>query len=374
MLGYACFFYIFAALILYWRQVPGWSDAVLAAGPMLAIAVSAGLAPVAGRAVDHGRAVLLLTAGPVVGAAALVVLALWVSPLGYLLAWAGLGAAQAMCLYDVCFGLLVRRHGAAARGPITRVTLVAGLSSTLAFPAGAWMAGHWGWQGAVWVGVFVALGVVLPLQGIAARVVARAVPAGGAGPVGLAVPWRGIVADPAFLRLAVLFSLLNLNHWMLVNYLLPLLDGLGLRPAMAVAAAATVGPAQVVGRLVLMGAGARAGSAFALWVTLGIIVMAPVFLWFSGSWHVLAFVFAVWQGAGMGIVTILRPVLVAERLGAERFGATVGLMAIPGLLATAVSAPLGAGLLALGGTGAVIAAAFAIGLGAMLVVAQGRRS
>ena len=55
-----------------------------------------------------------------------------------------------------------------------RVTLVAGFASTLAFPAGAWLAGHFGWQVAVWVGVFVALGLMLPLQALAARVVARA--------------------------------------------------------------------------------------------------------------------------------------------------------------------------------------------------------
>jgi hypothetical protein len=76
---------------------------------MLAIIVSAFMAPAVGRAVDRGRAVALLTVGPVVGAAALVLLAMTASPAGYLLAWAGLGAAQALCLYDVCFGLLIRR-------------------------------------------------------------------------------------------------------------------------------------------------------------------------------------------------------------------------------------------------------------------------
>lgn len=370
MLGYACFFYIFAALILYWQQGLAFAHWVLAAGPTLAIAVSAVLAPIVGRAVDRGQAVALLTAGPVVGAVALAVLALWVSPVGYLVAWAGLGVAQAMCLYDVCFGLLVRRHGAAARDSITRVTLVAGLASTLAFPAGAWMADRFGWQVAVWVGVFVALGLMLPLQGLAARVVARAVPDEVRARARVVLPWRGIVTERAFLRLALLFALVNLNHWMLMNYLRPMFDGLGLAVGVAVAAAATVGPAQVAGRLVLMGAGGRMGSRFALWVTMGVIVVAPVFLWFSSGLHVLAFGFAALQGAGMGILTILRPVLVAERLGQERYGATAGLMAIPGLAAMGVSAPLGAGLLAAGGPEAVIVVAFIIALGAVWAVAS----
>lgn len=372
MLGYACFFYIFAALILYWQQGLDWPHWVLAAGPTLAIAVSAVLAPVVGRGVDRGYAVPLLTLGPVVGAAALGVLALWVSPVGYLVAWAGLGVAQAMCLYDVCFGLLVRRHGAEARASITKVTLVAGLASTLAFPAGAWLAGHFGWQVAVWVGVFVALGLMLPLQGLAARVVARAVPDEVRDRARVVVPWRGIVTERAFLRLALLFSLVNLNHWMLMNYLRPMFEGLGLAAGVGVAAAATVGPAQVVGRLVLMGAGGRTGSRFALWMTMGMVVIAPVFLWFSSGLHALAFGFAALQGAGMGILTILRPVLVAERLGQERYGATAGLMAIPGLVAMGVSAPLGAGLLAVGGPQVVIFSAFIIALGCVWAVAADR--
>lgn len=370
MLGYACFFYIFAALILYWERGLPWPHWVLAAGPMVAVAVSAVLAPQLGRRVDHGQAVALLTAGPLVGAGALVVLAVWVSPVGYLLAWAGLGAAQAMCLYDVCFGLLVRRHGAGARAAITKVTLVAGLASTLSFPAGAAMAERFGWQVAVWVGVFAVLALMLPLQAWGARVVARAVPEEVAGRARVVVPWRGIVTERAFLRLALVFSLVNLNHWMLMNYLRPLFDQMGLVAGIAVAAAATVGPSQVAGRLVLAGAGARMGSGFALWVTIAVFVAAPVFLWFSGSWHALAFVFAALQGAGMGIITILRPVLVAERLGQERYGATAGLMAIPGLASMALSAPLGAGLLAYGGPQLVIAVAFVIALAAVWAVAS----
>ena len=60
-LGYACFFYIFAALILYWQRETGFSNGLLAAGPMLSILVSAVLAPSIGRAVDRGRACLLYT-------------------------------------------------------------------------------------------------------------------------------------------------------------------------------------------------------------------------------------------------------------------------------------------------------------------------
>jgi MFS family permease len=122
-LGYACFFYIFAALVLFWHEDLGWDKTLLALGPTLAILVSAALAPFVGRAVDWGQGPRLMVAGAVAGAVSLSVLALAAHPAVYLLAWAGLGLAQATCLYEVCFAFLIRRYGAGARGPITRVTL-----------------------------------------------------------------------------------------------------------------------------------------------------------------------------------------------------------------------------------------------------------
>ena len=67
MLGYACFFYIFAALILYWQIDLPWGNAVLAGGMTLAIVVAAILAPFAGRAVDKGHAAALLSGGRSLG-------------------------------------------------------------------------------------------------------------------------------------------------------------------------------------------------------------------------------------------------------------------------------------------------------------------
>ena len=149
-LGYACFFYVFAALLLYWQRESWLSAGVIAAGPLVATLVSAMVAPTVGRALDRGQAVAMMAAGPVIGAAALACLALAGGAVGWFVGWIGLGLAQALCLYDVCFGMMIRRFGGQARGAITRVTLVAGLASTLAFPAGAWLAEGWGWRGAVW--------------------------------------------------------------------------------------------------------------------------------------------------------------------------------------------------------------------------------
>ena len=74
-LGYACLFYVFAALILFWQADLGWGKSAFATGPLLAILISAALAPVVGRVVDRGRGPEAMTAGSVVGGLALVWLA-----------------------------------------------------------------------------------------------------------------------------------------------------------------------------------------------------------------------------------------------------------------------------------------------------------
>lgn len=370
-LGYACFFYIFAALLIYWQRETALSDGVIAAGPLVATFVSAVVAPAVGRAVDRGRALAMMAAGPVVGAASLVVLGLSGGEVGWFAGWAGLGLAQALCLYDVCFGMMIRRFGAEARGAITRVTLVAGLASTLAFPAGAWLAEGWGWRGAVWVAVAVVVGVMLPLQVWAARVLVRGTEAAEVRGVAR-LRWGDVLRMPGFVGLAVLFSLINLNHWMLVNHIRPMLDALAVPGDLGIVAAAVIGPAQVLGRLVLAGAGARVGTGLASWATVGALVVAPGFLLLATGWPVAAVGFAACQGAAMGIITILRPVLVAETLGQERYGAVAGMMAIPGLAAMAVAPLIGTGLEALGGVWLMIGAGFVFALGAVGALALRR--
>ncbi|MDP4032321.1 MAG: hypothetical protein Q8P60_05605, partial [Pseudorhodobacter sp.] len=86
-LGYACFFYIFAALVLVWQRELPWGHGVLALGPFLAIAVTAALSPQIGRWVDRGHALMLMGSGTALGAASLVLLALAWHPAVYLLAF-----------------------------------------------------------------------------------------------------------------------------------------------------------------------------------------------------------------------------------------------------------------------------------------------
>jgi hypothetical protein len=188
---------------------------------------------------------------------------------------------------------------------------------------------------------------------------------------------RAALRRPAFWLLTGAFGAAWMNHSILVTYFIPLFTGLGAGPAMAVAAASTVGPFQVIGRLILMLLGARAPALLASRTAFGLMAAASLILLAAGAELRLIFVFAVLEGAAIGILSILRPVLTAEVMGAEGFGAISGAISIGPLLATAAAPLLGAGLIGLGGPMALVAGSLGIagvGLGLVLILRAGRGS
>ncbi len=105
----------------------------------------------------------------------------------------------------------------------------------------------------------------------------------------------------------------------------------------------------------------------ALLMSLGAILLAAVMLALSGMAPALVLLTAALQGAGMGVISILRPVLQAELLGREGFGAISGAIAVAPILATAAAPSLGALLLGLGGPGLLTLACGALAIAALLL-------
>lgn len=368
-LAYASFYYIFAALVVAWQADLGWDRAVLAAGPTLATVLAALLAPVMGRLVDAGKGPEVMAAGAVTGALALAGLALAETPAAYLLAWGGIGLAQAACLYEICFAFLVRRLGPAARAAITRVTLVAGFAGTIAFPAGAAMSAGIGWRGAVWVAAGSVLLILVPLFLAAGRLIRRAdLPtqernAADRGALRLAL------SRAQFYMLAVIFALVSLNHWMIVNFAVPVFLAQGAGMALAVFAAATVGPAQVVGRLILVRFEARLGTRATTFICLAGMAAGTAALLLAGLTPGLIFVFTALQGGAIGVMTILRPVLIAAVMGPAGYGAIAGAIQMPALMASALAPLLGALMLAGPGVAGLLALSLGL-IAASLILAR----
>jgi MFS family permease len=160
-----------------------------------------------------------------------------------------------------------------------------------------------------------------------------------------------------------------LNHGILITYVLVLFADRGAEAGMAALAAAAIGPAQVAGRLVLLAAGARVTTAQATMASLGSVVLAGGLLLLAGAAPILIFVFALAQGAGLGLTSILRPVLIAEILGRQGFGAISGAAAVAPILASAAAPSVGAALLTLGGPGLVYVACLALAMVGLALMA-----
>ncbi len=347
--GFAALVYMFGAIILSLEDGSGWSRAELALGPTLSLLTQAGLAPFSGRLVDKGYGGSLLGGAAALGALCLLALSrvevLW---LWYAI-WIVIGVAQGASLYDTCFAFLTRRLGREARTGIIRVTLVAGFASTFAFPLGAWSGETLGWRGAVLVFAAMQLLVTLPANILGVRFMRRGERRGGPmvpTPDGAV---RAVFRRPEFWALAAFFGLLMGNHTMLFTFALPILTDRGAADGIAVLVASTVGPMQVAGRIVLMAAGARIGSGLiARGIAVGMSLASIALLVAAGQVWLLA-IYAVLQGASIGVQSILRPLLTAEAMGQENFGAVSGALAMAPLTAGAAAPFLGALLIGFGG-------------------------
>ncbi len=169
----------------------------------------------------------------------------------------------------------------------------------------------------------------------------------------------GIFRSARFWLLAVAFAMVALDHGVLLTHLLPLLDERGIQGETAVLAASMIGPMQVAGRLAMIAAGQRVS-------TLGIFVacyiamaLAAGSLLGSGAVPVLLVGFILFEGAGFGVTSIMRPVMTAELLGRKNFGLIAGSLAVPYLGAAAAAPTIAAIVWRAGGYDRVIW--FAIG-------------
>lgn len=368
-LGYAAFYYSFGALIVALEDGTGWSKAQLSVGPAMTLVVSALAAPLAGRLVDAGHGARLLWGGALFGGlmmAGLSTVASW--PL-YVLFWALVGLSHAASLYEVCFAFLTRRLGGHARAAIVRVTVLAGFASALAFPLGTGMAELAGWRGAVLVFAALTICVAAPLNWYAGARLRRRARQGTAQPKLEPGALQAALRRAEFWILAVIFGLCWMNHTVVMTYILPVLADLGISKPMAVATATMVGPSQVAARVLLLLGGHRVAAQWATgWAVAAMALASAVLLMAGAAWG-LIFLFAVLQGASIGLVSVLRPVLCAEVLGRRGFGAITGVIAMFPLLSTAAAPVVGALIQQAGGTRALLLATFVMGALATLLAA-----
>lgn len=297
--------------------------------------LAAVLGPTVGTMIDRRGGSRILVASSIVLAVGLAALALCNGMLSLIVAWMLLGVGMALGLYDAAFAALAGLYGSDARGPITGITLIAGFASTVGWPLSAFLDAEIGWRGtcAVWALMHVVVGLplnlfLIPSGQFHARV-AREVRA----------KWKPL--KPMVL-LAYIFAASWFVTGAMAAHLPALLERTGASARQAVAAAALVGPAQVVARLVEFTILRQAHPLVSARIAAALHPVGAALLALIGS--PASALFALFHGAGNGLLTIARGTVPLALFGSEGYGSRTGLLGAPARAAQA-AAPFLFGLL-----------------------------
>lgn len=366
-------FYLFPSLLADWEREFGWSKAELAGAFTMALLLSAALAPFVGRLIDRGHSHALFPTATLFAAACLALLSTVTALWQFYAVWAVLGVVMAGTLYEPCFAILTQYMGGRARQAITLVTLLAGFAGTIAFPTAHALLDIIGWRGVTLVFAGLIAAIAVPLNFYAVSQAQNANPA----PPEPDAPNTGKSVESidtrALVFLGIGFAMIAFDHGLLIAHLLTLLGERGVQADVAVLAAAMIGPMQVSGRLAMMAAEKTVSSVNVALFSFLALCLAALALFAVGAEPMFLVVFVILQGAGFGVLSILRPILIAELLGRRKFGVVAGFLAMPFLTAFAVAPSIAGVIWGLAGYDWVIATAAAASLvGAAALFAASR--
>ena len=337
-LAWASTYYLPAILAVPIARDLGVSIPTVFAAFSCALVISALLGPRAGRAIDGlgGRPVLMATS--VVFALGLSALAMAQGPWTLFAAWLLLGVGMGSGLYEAAFAALVHLHGKNARNQITGITLIAGFASTVGWPLSMWMESQWGWRGACWAWAALHLVVGLPLNAWTPR----RTPVQGLTPPSVGPDVAMPMSDPGPIRprrttalLAFVFAATWFTSTAMAAHLPRLLQEGGATMATAVAVGALVGPAQVVGRLLEFGLLRHVHPLLSARLAALMHPMGAGLLAVAGA--PVAALFAMFHGAGNGILTIAKGTLPVVLFGPNGYGHRQGVLMVPARIAQAAS-------------------------------------
>jgi predicted MFS family arabinose efflux permease len=328
----------------------GWPLSLVVGGLSLGLLAAGLVAPRVGRTIDRlgGRPVLAFSS--VLIASGQVTLALAHTLPIYFLAWLVMGVGMGAGLYDAAFSTLGRLYGEGARRAITSLTLWGGFASTVCWPLSAYLVETLGWRGACLVYASLQVCVSLPIH----LLLMPRVPPAARSPE--ASQRERTPVDPQRRRALLLLGSILVLGAMISSvvsvHLLTVLQARGLDLATAVALGAMVGPSQVASRVIEMTVGVRFHPIWTMLTALGLIAAGLLLLWTGIPVPGAALVL---YGLGNGIYSIARGTLPLALFGRDGYATLMGRLAMPALLASALSPSLGAFLLDVGGPGLMIA-------------------
>ena len=316
----------------------GWSMTFTMGGFSLALLAAGAVSPRVGRLIDSYGGHRIMPIGSLLAALGLFLLVHADQPAAYLAVWALLGVATAASLYDPAFATLGRIFGAAARRPITALTLAGGFASTVSWPTTQFLLEAVGWRG-----TYLAYAAALAL--VAAPLHAFALPRTRADPAAQpepSVPAPTVVLAPTgwpFALVAAAFAAYAFVPSGLSAHLLAIFDRAGIDAASVAAIGALFGPAQVAARVGELVLARRIHPLVVARFAVGTLLAAFALLALYGLSVPAAAAFAVLFGMANGLITITRGAVPLALFGTAGYGHLIGRIAGPCMVMQAI-APL----------------------------------
>jgi predicted MFS family arabinose efflux permease len=319
----------------------GWGQSLVFGGLTVGLLVSGAVSTLVGRLVDRRGGRWVMSAGSVLVAVGLVALACVRNPYAYLAAWAFLGLAMRMTLYDAAFAALVQVTPSRGRRAISYLTLFGGFASSVFWPIGHALDGAYGWRTTLVMFAAINLLVCLPLHwlGLARRETAEH--AAGVAADAAAAPADPPLDGAARLVAMALFSVIvaasAVVFGALAVHLVPILEAAGLATAAAVLVASLKGVAQVAGRIWDLTLARRWHPIDVGRVSVAFMPLSFLVLMLGGTSLSTALAFTLLFGVSNGLVTIMRGAVPLALFGPKGYGEVLGILATPYLLLAALA-------------------------------------
>ena len=350
--SWGAFYYAFPMIALAMQGDLGWTKSDLYGALTLGLLISAVLTFPVGVAIDRGYGRNVMAAASAATAILMVLWSFTQSLTNFYILAAGIGALQAAILYEPAFAILARRVGPLnSRAGITSITLWGGFASTVFIPFEQFLLNGWGWRASLWalaaVNMICAAGYlyfVRPQLDVVHTSHASARAANNTRDQNIV---REALRGPVFWLLLVALTIYAAMMSTFTFHMYPLLQEKDITTNEVVQIIAVIGPAQVLGRLLV----SRFAPSLSMRVLGSILVGIFPFVFClllsdSESFWLLASVFGIY-GLTNGVFTIVRSQVVPEMLSQHAYGALNGLLTIPVTIARAVGPVVAAWLWAI---------------------------
>ena len=320
----------------------GWSQSLVFGGLTVGLLVSSAISTLVGRLIDRRGGQQVMALGSLLMAVGLVLLSLVHNPATYLLAWAFLGVAMRMTLYDAAFAALVQVTPSRGRHAISYLTLFGGFASSVFWPIGHALTSAYGWRTTLVIFAVINLLVCLPLHwlGLARRETAEQAEqarAADASAVAPAPPLEGAQRILAMALFSVIVAAGAVVFGALAVHLVPLLEATGLAVGTAVFVASLKGAAQVAGRVWDLTLARKWHPIDVGRVSVAFMPLSFLVLMLGNASFTTALAFTLLFGISNGLVTIMRGAVPLALFGPKGYGEVLGILATPYLLLAAVA-------------------------------------